>query len=65
MTARRRPVKTDNYVWCDYHCEIHGREVDFYQEHAGDPLAILDGRIHCEPTNWRSVYVLGDQGEEF
>jgi len=48
-----RPQHAPAYVWCDYHGEIHGSQIDFYEEHT----------IECSPLNWRKVYINGTKGE--
>lgn len=50
---RMRPQHAPAYVWCDYHGEIHGSQIDFYEEHT----------IECSPLNWRKVYINGTKGE--
>jgi hypothetical protein len=40
-------------VWCDFHCEIHGAQMDFYGEDTTE----------CGPINWRKVFVNGTKGE--
>ena len=53
--ARPRPRVIHTYVWCDLHCEIHGRKRDFYDE----------GVDFCAEDNWRTVYVSSDDPLEF
>jgi len=50
---RVRPQHAPAYVWCDYHGEIHGAQMDFYEEHTTE----------CAPDNWRKVYIQGVKGE--
>lgn len=51
-SERLRPVKTANYVWCDYHGAIHENCCQWWDE-------------ECRRENWRSVYVAGAKGEMF
>lgn len=62
-TTRNRPVKTDHYIWCDYHGEIHRSETNYY----GDAYPSVDETIisPCSRENWRTVYVLGQPDEDF
>jgi hypothetical protein len=49
-------VKAEGYVWCDAHCEIHGKRINFYD----------DDTEFCDPENWRPVFVQSDDpNEEF
>ena len=52
---RHRPRHNPSYVWCDFHCEIHGAQMDFYGEDAAAD--------ECGPVNWRKVFVNGTKGE--
>jgi len=51
-----RPQHAPAYVWCDYHGEIHGAQIDFYEEGYNDENG-------CVPGNWRKVYINGTKGE--
>jgi len=55
MARRRHPVKIKSHVWCDVHCTVHGAVPDFYDE----------GTVDCRRKNWRPVYVLAHNKEEF
>lgn len=52
---KRRPIKIESHVWCDFHCTIHQRE--------RNPYGFVEDE--CAPANWRPVYVLGEPGETF
>ena len=52
-------VRSKNYVWCDYHGEIHEAKTDFYDVGGEDGAA-------CSKPNWRKVYIESqDKDEEF
>lgn len=49
---RNSTIKSLNYVWCDYHAEIHSK-TKWYGDEA------------CNEGVWRTVFVKGAKGEEF
>jgi hypothetical protein len=49
-----RPQRHPDYVWCEFHGEIHQAQMDFYDEDYADD---------CAPKNWRKVYVSGVKDE--
>lgn len=51
-----RPISTDNYVWCDFHGEVHLAEENYYQ---------VDDEDDCADKNWRTVWISGVKGETF
>ena len=50
-------VKAESYVWCDFHCDLHDKKINFYD---------VDGDSDCNPENWRPVFVQSsDPNENF
>lgn len=49
----RRYIKLHDTILCEFHCEVHRREPDYYEM----------GEAECGPDNWRNVYALGTRAE--